>query len=227
MQIGILQTGHAAPAMRAAVGDYSDYFALFLAGQGLSFATFNVIDCIFPASVHDCDGWLITGSRHGAYADLPWIAKLEVFLRDAYAARVPIVGICFGHQILAQALGGKVEKFSQGWSVGPTDYDWGGETVRLNAWHQDQVTDLPEDAEVLAGNAFCQYAALAYGDRALTVQAHPEYDDDASRVRIEARGPTMGIDDQLKSATDAMGQPDGRARMAQEIGDFFRRARDG
>ncbi|MEO0692966.1 MAG: type 1 glutamine amidotransferase, partial [Pseudomonadota bacterium] len=184
-------------------------------------------DCIFPNSVHDCDGWLITGSKHGAYEDLPWIPRLEGFLRDAYAAKVPIVGICFGHQILAQALGGKVEKFTGGWSVGPTDYNWGGETVRLNAWHQDQVVALPEGAEVLASSDFCQYAALAYGDRALTVQAHPEYDDDAIRVLIEARGPAMGIDDQLAAAEAEMGQPDGRYRLAQEIGEFFRKARDG
>ncbi len=227
MQIGILQTGHAAPAMRKAVGDYSDYFALFLRGQGLSFATFNVIDSIFPTSVNDCDGWLITGSKHGAYEDLPWIPPLEDFLRKAYSEQVPIVGICFGHQILAQALGGKVEKFGDGWSVGPTDYDWGGETVRLNAWHQDQVTELPDEAEVLATSDFCPYAALAYGDRALTVQAHPEYDDDAIRVLIEARGAGMGIDDKLEAAKAEMGQPDGRYRLAQEIGDFFRRAHHG
>ena len=89
-----------------------------------------------------------------------------------------------------------MEKFRDGWSGGPTDYNWGGETVRLNAWQQDQVTELPEGAEVLATRQFSQNAALAYGDRALTVQAHPEYDDDAIRVLIEARGGDMGIDDQ-------------------------------
>ena len=72
---------------------------------------------MFPEGIHDADGWLITGSRHGAYEDHPWIPPLEEFIRDAYAAQVPLVGICFGHQIIAQAMGGKVEKY-QGRLVG-------------------------------------------------------------------------------------------------------------
>ena len=81
-----------------------------LALSGFAFQTYPVLDGILPPDVLACDGWLITGSRHSAYEDLPWIAPLEGFLRAAYAAKVPIVGVCFGHQILAQALGGKVEK---------------------------------------------------------------------------------------------------------------------
>jgi len=70
------------------------------------------------------------------------------------------VGICFGHQIIAQALGGHVEKFADGWAVGRQIYDWGDKTVALNAWHQDQVVALPDDAKVLASNNFCAAAAL-------------------------------------------------------------------
>jgi GMP synthase-like glutamine amidotransferase len=82
----------------------------------------------FPKDIHDCDGWLITGSRFGAYEDHPFIPPLEDFIRAAYAAHVPVVGICFGHQIIAQAMGGKVEKYAGGWSVGPTEYNFGDQT---------------------------------------------------------------------------------------------------
>lgn len=95
---------------------------------------------ISPPRSHDADGWLITGSRHGAYEDHAFIPPLEGFIRDAYGAAVPMVSICFGHQIIAQALGGKVEKFNGGWSVGAQDYDFGDEKLTLNAWHQDQAT---------------------------------------------------------------------------------------
>lgn len=88
-----------------------------------------------------------------------------------------MVGICFGHQIIAQALGGAVIKHPDGWAVGAQDYDFGGERVTLNAWHQDQVIRRPEGAEVLARNAFCENAALIYDDRAFSVQAHPEFSD--------------------------------------------------
>ena len=136
MQIGILQTGASPDALRAEHGDYPDFFERLLAGRGLTFRRFHVEAMEFPKDVHDCDGWLITGSRHGAYEDHPFIKPLEDFIRKAYAAHVPVVGICFGHQIIAQAMGGKVESHAGGWSVGPTDYDFDGESFTLNAWHR-------------------------------------------------------------------------------------------
>ena len=101
MQIGILQTGLAPEMLAPKMGDYPDMFARLLDGNGFTFRTYRVVEGEFPASVTDCDGWLITGSRHGVYEDHPWIAPLEQFIRDAYAAHVPMVGICFGHQIVA------------------------------------------------------------------------------------------------------------------------------
>ena len=77
----------------------------------------------FPTSVSSCDGWIVTGSAFGAYEDHAFIPPLEDFIRANYKADVPMAGICFGHQIMAQALGGKVEKFSGGWGVGYTNYE--------------------------------------------------------------------------------------------------------
>ena len=206
MHIGILQTGHAPDALRPVTGDYDQFFERLLSGRGFRFSTWNVVDMEFPPGPEAADGWLITGSRHGAYEDLPFIAPLSDFLRRAYAAEVPIVGICFGHQILAQALGGKVEKFPGGWVVGRQVYDWQGRDVALMAWHQDQVTEAPAEAEVIAQSPTCAHAALLYGRRALTIQAHPEYDAGFIAGLMEHRGVAVP-EDRLEAARIGLQTP--------------------
>lgn len=200
MLIGILQTGRAPDALRPTHGDYPDLFARLLDGYGFSFRTYPVLDMILPESPAACDGWLITGSRFGAYEGHPWIAPLESFIRAVHAAGVPLVGICFGHQIVAQAMGGKVEKFAGGWSVGRTEYDFSGTKVALNAWHQDQVTVLPPGARVEAASTFCAHAALSYGPKMFTVQAHPEFHRDFTADMIEKRGRGLVPDPLLDAA---------------------------
>ncbi len=225
MRIGILQTGHAPEALIGRTGDYGDMFQRLLAGKGFTFRVYSVVDMDFPESVHDCDGWLLTGSRHGAYEDHPFIKPLEDFIRRAYTERVPLVGICFGHQIIAQALGGKVEKFQGGWSVGPTEYAWNGDTVLLNAWHQDQVTERPPEASVIATAAMCENAALVYGDRAFTVQAHPEFDATFLADLIDARGRAVVPGPLLDAAIEKQGTPLHQDRLSEEIAAFFKRPR--
>jgi len=226
MRIGILQTGQSPDALRGAMGDYPSFFERLLAGRGLTFRTWHVEAMDFPQSVHDCDGWLITGSRHGAYEDHPFIPKLEDFIRTAYKERVPLVGICFGHQIIAQALGGKVERFGGGWAVGPQDYDFGGEKITMNAWHRDQVMRRPKGAEVAACNDFCENAALVYGDRAFTVQAHPEFEDAFIEGLLTHRGKGLVPDEIMEAARARLGRDNDAARIADRIAEFFLRPRD-
>jgi GMP synthase-like glutamine amidotransferase len=221
MQIGILQTGESPDALRDTMGDYPDFFETLLAGRGLTFRRFAVLRGEFPKDVHDCDGWLITGSRHGAYEPHPWIPPLEDFIRKAYAAHVPVVGICFGHQIIAQAMGGKVEKFAGGWTVGPTDYDFGGEKITLNAWHQDQVTTAPPGAEVVATTSFCENAALLYDDRMFSVQPHPEFQNDFVEGLINFRGRGLVPDTLLDAAIRRLDSQPDSPRMADRIATFF------
>ena len=225
MKIGILITGHVPEALIGTHGDYDRFFTRFLDGYGFEFEAWAVVDGVFPGSIGDADGWLITGSRHGAYEGHDWIPPLEDFIRQVHAAQKPMVGICFGHQIIAQALGGHVEKFKGGWAIGPQDYELNGETVTVNAWHQDQVTQLPDGARVLASNDFCAYAALAIGERTLTYQPHPEFYDAYFNDLARERGPGVVPDDRLRPAIDAANQPNDNARIAETIARFFKQAR--
>ncbi|WP_284164042.1 type 1 glutamine amidotransferase [Frigidibacter sp. SD6-1] len=226
MLIGILQTGQAPDALRDEMGDYPDFFRELLANRGLQFRSYHVEGMQFPVSVHDCDGWLITGSRHGAYEDHPFIKPLEDFIRKSIAEKVPMVGICFGHQIIAQAMGGKVERYGEGWAVGPTDYDFDGQTIKLNAWHRDQVTEVPEGATVCASNEFCENAALVYGDRAFTVQAHPEFKDEFVDGLLRTRAPGLVPPDVMAAAAAKLGHDNDAAAVADRIADFFKQNRN-
>ncbi|NBE06352.1 type 1 glutamine amidotransferase [Paragemmobacter ruber] len=225
MLIGILQTGLAPDALAPDMGDYPDMFARLLDGHGFTFRTWKVVEGAFPPSVDAADGWLITGSRHGVYEDHPWIPPLEEFIRAAFAARVPVVGICFGHQIVAQAMGGKVERYAGGWAVGATDYDFGGETLRLNAWHRDQVVEAPEGATVIASNDFCANAALLYDDRALTVQAHPEFRPEFVDGLMKTRGKGVVPDAVMAEAATRLSLPLQDKTMAARIAAFFKKPR--
>lgn len=225
MRIGILQTGLAPEALAHDMGDYPDMFARLLDGQGFTFYTWKVVDGEFPDSVRAADGWLITGSRHGVYEDHPWIPPLEAFIREAYAERVPVVGICFGHQIVAQAMGGKVERYAGGWAVGATEYDFGDETLRLNAWHRDQVIRVPEGARVVASNDFCANAALLYDDRAFTVQAHPEFRPEFVDGLMTTRGKGVVPDEVMAAAAAKLDLPIQDTTMAGRIAAFFKQPR--
>lgn len=223
MRIGILKCGQAPEQLRDSQGDYDSMFERLLAGRGFVFDSYHVEAMQFPDDVHAADGWLITGSRHGVYEDHDFIPPLEDFIRRAFAAHVPMVGICFGHQIIAQALGGRVVQHPGGWRVGAHDYDIGGQHMTLNAWHRDQVVDLPPGSRIAGTNEFCQAAALVYDDRAFTVQPHPEFRDEFVDGLIEHRGAI--VPPQLLDAARARrGEADSGA-MADQIAAFFRQPR--
>lgn len=142
------------------------------------------------------DGYIITGSAAGVYDDLPWIPELKAWARAAAGDR-PMVGVCFGHQLMAEAFGGRVEKSDRGWGVGLHTYDlnaaapWmerDARTLAVPASHQDQVVAIAPGTEVLGGSGFCPYGFLAYPDlRAISIQLHPEFDPAYAAALIATR----------------------------------------
>lgn len=183
MKIGIIECG----SVPAALQDrYISYPAMFQAQLQVllpeaSFTTISVVNGEALPAPESCDAWLIPGSRHGVYDDLPWIDPLKTFIRDAARLkRHPVVGVCFGHQIIAEALGGKVEKAATGWRIGLEQYstnlgDAAG-SVMMPAFHQDQIVVPPPEAEVVAQSAACAFAALRYRQAPIfSVQFHPEF----------------------------------------------------
>ncbi len=180
-RIAILETGAPPPALAARHGDYPAMFRALL-GDGFDFETFDVQagQAPDPAAF---DAAIITGSSAGVYEGDAWIADLLDWIRAA-KGRTRLVGVCFGHQAMAQALGGRVEKSDKGWGVGLHRYQvvstepWmtpAASAVAIPASHQDQVVDKPEDARVLLRSDFTPFAGLAWGEDAISVQAHPEF----------------------------------------------------
>lgn len=204
MHIGILQADRVDPEHRARFGDYPAMFADTLRGGMAQEATFEFFDVRrerYPRRTEDCDGYLITGSRASVYDDDPWIVRLIGFVRGLHQAGARTVGICFGHQLIAQALGGAVGRAPGGWGVGV--HTW--KVVRREPWmrpakrdfrllasHQDQVEMLPPGARLLASSHFCPHAAFAVGEHMLAVQGHPEFTKAYAKFLMHRRRPLLG-----------------------------------
>lgn len=220
MHLGILQCGHVPDEVAAKNGPYGTLYGDLFAHRGFTQTVWSVVDGDFPPDALAADAWLVTGSKHGAYEDHPWIARLEDLIRAIRDTGRPLVGVCFGHQIIAKALGGTVEKFAGGWSVGAQDYGVGDTTLRLNAWHQDQVTDLPPGATVLGSSDFCTNAIVAIGPRILTVQPHPEFPDSVVETLMDVRGSAIEPD-RLEAAKTSLHQPNDARLIADWLADVL------
>lgn len=226
MKIGILQTGIVVPELAETHGQYPDMFIDRLGHAGFEFETWAVVNGEFPPGPEAADGWLVTGSRHGIYEDHAWLPPLEAFIRQIVAAGKPLVGICFGHQVIAQALGGDVVKFPGGWSIGPQVYDFEGRGPKtVMAWHQDQVITPPKGAETLASSDFCTHAALLYPGQAYTVQPHPEFDASFTKGLIDKRGPGVVPAPLLEQAAACIDTPLDSAELIDDLIYFLKHKR--
>lgn len=196
LRIAVLQTGRSMESALPRHGDYDEMCKTMLGLSADQANTYCVLDGIFPQDINQYDLFIITGSKYAVYERHAWIPPLEQLIREIYARGIKLIGVCFGHQIMAQALGGTAEKSDQGLGVGLMDYVLtGGEVVSLYAWHQDQVTRAPEGADVIASSNFCPIAGLRYGQQAISFQAHPEFSAEYEReLLLERRGVTVDED---------------------------------
>jgi GMP synthase-like glutamine amidotransferase len=230
LKLGILKTGRPPRACIPEFGTYPDMFMRLLGPDAYDWRTYAVDEGELPKSPTECDAFLITGGAAGAYEPDPWIGETMGFLREA-RGRAALVGVCLGHQLMAQAFGGKVIKSPKGWGVGEHAYevvkqepwmDAPAATIRLPASHQDQVVEPPPGAEVWAANAFTPYAGLAWpGERAISLQPHPEFDPAYAIALIETRREGPLTPEQATQAVASFGGPDDRARVGGWIKNFL------
>lgn len=208
MIIGILQADHVVEQFQSAHGDYPEMIesilnqaALAETGHDWTFVTFDVEQGIYPDSIDDCDGYVITGSKKSVYDEDVWITDLKNYVIELDANRKPLVGLCFGHQLVADALGGKTSSADVGWGVGIHESEIVAHRWFINAdstsfnlivSHKDQVVTLPVGAERLASSDFCPNSMFCIGDHVFTMQGHPEFDRNYSRDLMNWREEILG-----------------------------------
>lgn len=154
-----------------------------------------------PQSVDECEAWVITGSSLSAYEEVSWIQELGRFVVDCYKAQQKMIGICFGHQLIAHYLGGRTEKAPGGWGVGVRSF----RVVKQKSWmqpelgevsllfsHQDQVVQLPPQAELLGTDEFCTNQLYCIGEHVLSLQGHPEFTPEFAKSRLDTRIERVG-----------------------------------
>jgi len=223
MKLAILETGCPPGDLADRFGDYPAMFSRLL-GPDFTVESFPVQAGRFPKpATHKA--YLITGSPAGVYDPLPWIAPLQEFIRSAGKAKM--VGICFGHQVMAQALGGHVVKSDKGWGTGLHRYEivrrepWmdGEQSIAAPASHQDQVVVQPPNTQVVVASDFTPYAGLAWTDRpAISFQFHPEFTPEFAKALIEQRFNRVPNPEEAIASLDA---PNDTARVADWIRRFL------
>lgn len=233
MRIGILKTDAVREEFVDEFGEYPDMFMALLRGADpqLDFAVYDVEQGEYPRDIDEVDAYLITGSKSSVYEDKDWIHTLQDFVRRLHQQRKQIIGICFGHQIVAQALGGKTEKSDKGWGVGrhgatfsvqPDWHDGAAAQFHLLVSHQDQVVEPAPGSEVLAGSDFCENAVCQLGEHILTFQGHPEFTPGYSENILNLRREMIG-EDNYHQGMASLDQSLDRDRVAQWIVKFLGR----
>jgi GMP synthase-like glutamine amidotransferase len=221
LKIGVLETGAPPRDLQPRFGRYPAMVERLLADGRHQWTSFNVRADEMPARPEVCEAYVITGSAAGVYDKDPWIARTKAFLQDA-RGKAALLGICFGHQLMAEAFGGRVERSAKGWGIGLHTYlvrdrrPWmdAATSITAAASHQDQVVEAPPGARVVAASDFTPFGMLAYDDQpALSVQLHPEFDPAYAAALIEARRGSVYPDDIVAPALASLLGPNDRQRL--------------
>jgi GMP synthase-like glutamine amidotransferase len=199
LKVGILQADDVVPHLAQKYGEYPAMFQQLLSAVNddqkvdLEFETYAVNAGNYPADLDEVDAYILTGSKSSVYEDAPWIVQLAEFVRALHSRKKKLVGVCFGHQMVAHALGGETRLAKVGWSLGVKETSPIGSNLLGNApfnliySHQDQITVPVAGTVVLASTDTCPIAATSLGEHILTFQGHPEFYPDYSSELYEFR----------------------------------------
>jgi GMP synthase-like glutamine amidotransferase len=192
MKAALLVCDHVADELVDVHGNYPDMYRRLLE---VPFNSYYVCDDDFP-SINQYDLFICSGSKFSVYDDLEWIQKLKEFTREVYKEGKKFIGICFGHQMIAEALGGKVQRSEHGYLIGLHQFKITGKkawmkpyepTVRMLMLCQDQVFRMPDGAELLASSESCNIGMFAAGNHFLGIQGHPDFTPAYNRAVFESR----------------------------------------
>lgn len=231
LRIGILQADDVLPDLAAKYGEYPAMFEQLLSAVNddqkidLDFVTYAVNAGIYPAEIDEVDAYILTGSKSSVYEDVPWITQLAEFVRVLHRRKKKLVGVCFGHQMVAHALGGKTSLAASGWSLGVKKTSpigltrLGTEPFNLIYSHQDQITEPAKDTVILASTDTCPIAATSLGEHILTFQGHPEFYPDYSIELYQFRRKNYPPET-YETAMDSFQQPIDQPLVGKMIIDF-------
>lgn len=216
MHIGLLECDEVTGRFATVSGGYREMFAALLPGARFSY--YRAHQGELPVSAAECDAWVCTGSRYSVYDEHAWIDALFSFVRRIEKSGTPFAGICFGHQVLAHALGGEVAKAEQGWGVGVLPLEviknepWMSPLkplVRIQHMHQDQVQRLPEGSVLLGRSAHCEVGMFRVGETMLGIEGHPEFTPEFAEALIRARQAGIGAEKSDAALRSLRGPNDG------------------
>lgn len=215
VRVGLLRMDELSEYAQHVMGNYPELYAHMFRNENAEITDIKVHKGDGPASLDDFDAWILGGSRTSVYDDEPWVAEALEITRRLVAEERPVFGICFGHQLMAQALGGKVAKADAGWGIGVHAYQtnqtlpWfpeGDEQITILTSHQDQVVDVPGDTVVWSSSEFCPVAGMLIGERAWSTQGHPELTPPVCEAIYDYRRDRLG-DDLVDTALATLNNP--------------------
>jgi len=228
MKAGLLICDHILPELEHINGQYIDMFNQLL--PELELIPYYVCDGEFPKGPGEHEVFICTGSKYSVYDPHPWIKELCTFVDQIYHAEKVFIGLCYGHQMMAHALGGEVAKSNHGWCIGVHEFELNDEAEWIDPRQenfsllmmcQDQVTKLPPRSKVFAQSNKCPVAMYTIGNRFLGVQAHPEFSKEYNRALFTSRTERIG-EQVVADAITQMDKPLNTQQVVRWIMNFIK-----
>jgi len=233
MKIGILNSDTVQIDGAAEFGQYPEMFSkvFWTVDPNIQFKTYEVQYNDYPQDINECDAYLITGSKASCYDNVQWIHALKQFIKALHKNKKKLIGVCFGHQIIAEALGGSVGKSPSGWHAGvdsiflnndALEYGDQGKKYNLVFSHQDEVKRLPRNATLIAESASCPIGMFLIENHIFCTQGHIELDKKFARMIYDFRKKQIG-DSKHQHACETLDMQTDEHEIAKSLLEFLKK----